>query len=517
MKNYLLLLLTILSFTGYSQSVTTDAATNVTATTATLNGVFTNTGGAVLIGTFEYDQDGSAPFDNSINSTPLFTTTNGTSTSAIITGLTANTTYYFWFTASNGSIDYYGSVLSFTTLPASVPTVQTGDDFKNITAAAAENENNEVISDNGAPITERGIAYSSSNNPPTISDNIKTSSGGVGVYDLAILTLQEATTYYARAYAKNSVGTSYGSTVRTFTTLPNTRAAITSMVSNATNELTINFTASSGSQTVIFMREINQITDYPVDGTTYTGNTFFGSGSNLGNNTYVVYAGSGSKGSVTVTNIDGSKDYHVDIADAAESGSDIVYFYDIDQLDTDKDSNLPVDLLFFNADTDNNSIILNWATASELNNHYFKVEKSYDLTNFTEVKEVLGQGNSLQQNNYSVVDNDENNLVYYRLSQYDYDGTETVFDVIAVQKTQNEEISIEKLLVADNLLNVSIKASELQSKLEIFNLNGKLVHSEVINQEGISNLKINMSELSKGIYLMRLSNNNEASVIKFYY
>jgi hypothetical protein len=145
------------------------------------------------------------------------------------------------------------------------------------------------------------------------------------------------------------------------------------------------------------------------------------------------------------------------------------------------------------------------------------VEKSYDLTNFTEVKEVLGQGNSLQFNNYSVTDNDKNNLVYYRLSQYDYDGTETVFDVIAIQKTQAGELSIEKVLLADNMLNVSVKITDLNSNLEIYNLNGKLIHSEEIHQNGLSTLNINMGELSKGIYLIKLSNEQETSVMKFYY
>lgn len=72
-----------------------------------------------------------------------------------------------------------------------------------------------IISEGGSYITQGGVCYSLNQNP-TISDNILSIGGAnnpVGVYVLDIHNLLPNTTYYARAFATNSVGTSYGNQV----------------------------------------------------------------------------------------------------------------------------------------------------------------------------------------------------------------------------------------------------------------------------------------------------------------
>jgi len=76
-----------------------------------------------------------------------------------------------------------------------------------------------VTSDGGATITARGICWSTTANP-TIALTTKTVDGtGTGSFTSSITGLAVNTTYYVRAYATNSVGTSYG-TQQTFTVLP---------------------------------------------------------------------------------------------------------------------------------------------------------------------------------------------------------------------------------------------------------------------------------------------------------
>jgi len=66
-----------------------------------------------------------------------------------------------------------------------------------------------VLSDGGDEITERGVCWNTSGNP-TI-DDFKTIDGtGIGEFTSNITGLTFATRYYVRAYATNSVGTSYG-------------------------------------------------------------------------------------------------------------------------------------------------------------------------------------------------------------------------------------------------------------------------------------------------------------------
>ena len=75
-----------------------------------------------------------------------------------------------------------------------------------------------VTADGGAGITMRGVCYSTSANP-TISGLHTSDGAGMGAFTSNLTGLTASTTYYVRAYATNSVGTSYGTEV-TFTTQP---------------------------------------------------------------------------------------------------------------------------------------------------------------------------------------------------------------------------------------------------------------------------------------------------------
>jgi len=67
----------------------------------------------------------------------------------------------------------------------------------------------EVISDGGSKVTSRGVCWSSTNSAPTILDNKTTDGTGLGVFTSSITELIPGVTYYVRAYATNSVGTTY--------------------------------------------------------------------------------------------------------------------------------------------------------------------------------------------------------------------------------------------------------------------------------------------------------------------
>ena len=90
-------------------------------------------------------------------------------------------------------------------------------EFSNVTQTTADVSGN-VITDNGASLSARGICYGTSNNP-TISGMKKVfDTSTLGNYTCRLDNLSPSTTYYARAYATNSYGTAYGAAVA-FTTL----------------------------------------------------------------------------------------------------------------------------------------------------------------------------------------------------------------------------------------------------------------------------------------------------------
>ena len=95
---------------------------------------------------------------------------------------------------------------------------------------------------------------------------------------------------------------------------------------------------------------------------------------------------------------------------------------------------LPVELVEFTAKAVNSlDAVLNWRTASELNNDHFDVERSLNGQEFVKIAQVKGQGNTSAATNYAQTDAGigakVSGLVYYRLRQVDTDGT-TSFSLV---------------------------------------------------------------------------------------
>ena len=133
-------------------------------------------------------------------------------------GLSFATNYFAraYAITANGTI--YGKEITFTTLPV-LATVTT-DSITSIAGTSATG-GGDITNDGGSAITARCICYSLTANPTITSS--KTSDGtGSGVFVSSMTKLNGLTTYHVRAYATNTVGTTYGSDVQ-FTTLVSTR------------------------------------------------------------------------------------------------------------------------------------------------------------------------------------------------------------------------------------------------------------------------------------------------------
>jgi uncharacterized protein (TIGR02145 family) len=133
-------------------------------------------------------------------------------------GLTPNTTYTYRVYAFNNvgaSLTYTNEVTVTTNANVVLPTLTTSA-ISNITQASATG-GGAITNDGGSPITARGIVWSTSSNP-TVALTTKTSDGtGTGTFTSNLTGLTANTTYYVRAYATNSAGTSYGNQL-SFTT-----------------------------------------------------------------------------------------------------------------------------------------------------------------------------------------------------------------------------------------------------------------------------------------------------------
>ncbi len=136
-------------------------------------------------------------------------TTDGTgkgSYTSQITGLNPATTYYVRAYATNSAGTAYGNEVPVTT-PPTVPTLTTNvvTNLQPYSVVCGGN----ITGDGGAAVTARGVCWSLNQNP-SLADLHSTEGSGTGNFNSQITGLSPCTTYYFRAYATNSVGTSYG-------------------------------------------------------------------------------------------------------------------------------------------------------------------------------------------------------------------------------------------------------------------------------------------------------------------
>lgn len=99
---------------------------------------------------------------------------------------------------------------------------------------------------------------------------------------------------------------------------------------------------------------------------------------------------------------------------------------------------LPVELVSFESDCKNNTLHINWATASEINNDFYTLEKSFNGSEFFEVGKVFPESaNSNSFKNYEYIVYSGN--AYFRLRQTDIDGTVAYSDVIFAESCEGTE------------------------------------------------------------------------------
>jgi hypothetical protein len=143
---------------------------------------------------------------------------NSTSYSDASISTGQNYTYRVYsYNATGNSTNYSNEVSISIPNPIVLPTLQTTAVTAINTTVAVSGGN--ITSDGGATVTAKGVVWGTSQNP-TIALSTKTTDGsGVGSFVSNISNLTANSTYYVRAYATNSLGTSYGNEIN-FTTMP---------------------------------------------------------------------------------------------------------------------------------------------------------------------------------------------------------------------------------------------------------------------------------------------------------
>jgi len=175
---------------------------------------------------------------------------------------------------------------------------------------------------------------------------------------------------------------------------------------------------------------------------------------------------------------------------------------------------LPIELMSFDARLKDRKVLLEWETASEINNERFEVEHSTDGRNFTVVGTIRGKGTSYVTNSYELMHHfPYNGVNYYRLKQIDYDGAFSYSQIKAVNlRSSDKAIASAFPNPFDQTLTIQVPqvensgAGEMR-KIEIYDVYGKLAKRiNVPMDENI--ITLDLSSLSSGAYFLHTLDGN---------
>ncbi|QQS35958.1 MAG: T9SS type A sorting domain-containing protein [Ignavibacteriales bacterium] len=176
---------------------------------------------------------------------------------------------------------------------------------------------------------------------------------------------------------------------------------------------------------------------------------------------------------------------------------------------------IPVELISFNASVNDNTVLLNWATASERNNSHFEIQRSDDGTGYKTIGTVKGAGNTTETKYYSFIDNKlSTGKQYYRLKQIDFDGTFHFSNVVEVEINllfnfdlgQNYPNPFNPSTKIIFMIPSNISGEISNVKLTVYDILGNIVTTLVDDQkpEGIYEVEFEASNLSSGTYVYKL-------------
>ena len=171
---------------------------------------------------------------------------------------------------------------------------------------------------------------------------------------------------------------------------------------------------------------------------------------------------------------------------------------------------LPVELLYFKARNQNGTGRLSWATASEINNDYFTIEKSTDGKNFETIGKIRGAGNSQQILKYMFTDSNlDDGINYYRLKQTDYNGEFSYSDIEIISDFKENENKIKLSLYpvpASDFINVELNSIvDLKTQIQIVNILGTTVSEKSLTlQRGYNHFEMEVNNLPEGVYFIQI-------------
>lgn len=168
---------------------------------------------------------------------------------------------------------------------------------------------------------------------------------------------------------------------------------------------------------------------------------------------------------------------------------------------------LPVELISFSGKQTGEGRLLNWVTASEVNNSHFDIQRSIDGVVWYTLGQIAGKGTSVDESHYGFLDADEvNGPVYYRLKQVDYNGDYAYSETISFNNKKSFSVT-----VLNNGAEPKVQFEKMNTStiVELYSMTGQLIYQEASGNVG--NV-LDLNFLSSGRYLLMVKSESSQEV-----
>ncbi|MEL7002454.1 MAG: fibronectin type III domain-containing protein [Bacteroidota bacterium] len=221
-------------------------------------------------------------------------------------------------------------------------------------------------------------------------------------------------------------------------------------------------------------------------------------------------SGTTSGTSIVIGDLDPDTDYSFTVAAEDASGNNSGESSPVN-VTTSSSGPLPVNFINFFATNENNSVLLTWTTASEINNERFEIERAFDPTEFETIGALDGSGTTTEIKQYNFRDVQPTNIAYYRVRQVDFDGESSYSNVIRVVFNSS---GLEKLRVFPNPTdanNINIKGfvptENTTVRVQLLDVLGQVHFEELMEPNRIlEGIEVRTSQLlPPGIYVISIT------------
>ncbi len=224
----------------------------------------------------------------------------------------------------------------------------------------------------------------------------------------------------------------------------------------------------------------------------------------------------------TIGNLQAGQSIRNTVSISTTTIQDMDTINNVDTVYTIVQAPLPVRLNYFNVAKQQKDVVLQWETATEMNNDHFDIERSNDGKHFTKAGTVAGKGNSTTATAYTFTDVKAaagTGTLYYRLHQVDHDGQSDYSMIRSVFLNSNSEsTSLQAYPVPfGHKLSLNIDCSaEGQLNISLLNASGFKVYQKELKVKAGSNIieLTQLGNLPSGIYLLACTQQGVTSFLK---